>query len=52
MTGNSLVYVQNENQGKYTKNTHCEKKMHLEIECDTIMSNQNVRRKRIIYYLE
>ena len=26
MTGNSLVYVQNENQGKYTKNTHCEKK--------------------------
>ena len=37
MTGNSSVYVRNENQGEYTKKTHCEKKIHLEIECDTIM---------------
>ena len=29
MTGNSLVYVRNKNQGAYTKNTDCEKKMHL-----------------------
>ena len=26
ITGNSSVYVRNENQGEYTKNTHCEKK--------------------------
>ena len=26
MTGNSSVYVRNENQGEYTKNTHCKKK--------------------------
>ena len=38
MTGNSSVYVRNENQGKYTKNTHC-KEMHSEIECDTINNN-------------
>ena len=25
ITENSSVYVQNENQGGYTKNTHCEK---------------------------
>ena len=25
MAGNSSVYVRNENQGEYTKNTHCEK---------------------------
>ena len=29
MTGNSSVYVRNENQSEYTKNTHCENKMHL-----------------------
>ena len=29
MTGNSSVYVRNENQSEYTKNAHCEKKMHL-----------------------
>ena len=38
MTGNSSVYVRNENQGEYTKNTHC-KKMDFEIECDTINNN-------------
>ena len=25
ITENSSVYVRNENQGRYTKNTHCEK---------------------------
>ena len=37
MKGNSSVYVRNENQDEYT-NTHC-KKMHFEIECDTINNN-------------
>ena len=27
----------NRNQGEYTKNTHCEKKIHLGLECDIIM---------------
>ena len=28
-TGNSPVYVWNEDQGEYTKNTHCETKYNL-----------------------
>ena len=35
-----------------TQKIHTVKKMHFEIECDTIMSNQNAQRNRIIYYLE
>ena len=29
MTGNCSVYVRNENQSEFTKNTHCENEMHL-----------------------
>ena len=36
---NSSVYVQNENQGGYAKNSHCEKNTsnNQRLECDNIM---------------
>ena len=53
---NSSVYVRNKNQGEYTKNTHCEKKLsnNQGIEWENKMSgniyffNQSIQNKTIM----